>query len=328
MQENHFYKNRKLPVGNLYFKHWLTHAYFPRIHSFADTTVNSKIVTAAYNEEFNAARIYAEQKFDRKALEKFKHAESKYKNVNKYADPGVVVRGLSLWDKKCQLCRHSKGQLYEFHRHALSILRCSCVKLLRAMPRQKIFTEIFTEEKRMRQKNEQQRNKEIIKNNIENIIHRCTEALAGMCTNKEKIVYKAVHTILTRINIDDVNPNDPMASGVLDLTMLGDTYMKELPEDVLELLTVSNLLKEVELPPRAQELLDEFEKTYKDLGTDFCLSDMDGIGYPVGIEDRQLKKNMGMIWGVLEGLRNIWTCTPRLDESDYIYSENALVVEA
>ncbi|CAG8486500.1 2360_t:CDS:2 [Paraglomus occultum] len=80
--------------------------------------------------------------------------------------------------------------------------------------------------------------------------------------------------------------------------------MEKLPKHVLELLTVSNL-KEVELPPQAQELLDKFEKTYEDLGTDFSLSDMDGIGYPVGIEDPQLKKNMGMIWSVLEGLQKV-----------------------
>ncbi|CAG8649596.1 2301_t:CDS:2 [Paraglomus brasilianum] len=148
----------------------------------------------------------------------------------------------------------------------------------------------------------------------------------GKCTEEEKKVYNAVCTILEEIDIDGVNPTDPLASGVLDLTKLGDTYMNLLPADVVELLTVSNFLKEVDLPPAAQKMLDEFEETYKHLGTDFSLSDMDGIGYPAGIKDRQLKRNMGMMWSVLEGFRNIWTCTPRLDETNY--SENALVVEA
>ena len=122
------------------------------------------------------------------------------------------------------------------------------------------------------------------------------------CTEEEEKVYEAVCTILEQIDIDGVEATDPLASGVLDLTKFGDTYMDQLPEDVLELLTVSNFLKEVDLPLGAQELLDQFVESYKHLGTDFSLSDMDGISYPRGIKDPQLKKNMGMIWSILDGL--------------------------
>lgn len=115
-------------------------------------------------------------------------------------------------------------------------------------------------------------------------------------------MYEAVHTLLEEINIGRIKPTDPLASGVLDLTMFGDTYMDQLPKDVLELLSVSDFLKEVDLPQMAQDLLNEFVASYEHLEPDFGLSDMDGISFPAGIKDPQLRKDMGMIWGVLDGL--------------------------
>ena len=90
---------------------------------------------------------------------------------------------------------------------------------------------------------------------------------------------------------------------MLDLTELGDSHMSKLPEDVVELLTENNSLKEVNLPKKARTLLDEFVKSYEQLrGTDFRLTDMDGISYPAGIQNPQLRADMGMIWSVLNGL--------------------------
>ncbi|CAG8632490.1 6569_t:CDS:2 [Paraglomus brasilianum] len=102
--------------------------------------------------------------------------------------------------------------------------------------------------------------------------------------------------------------------------------MGQLKEDVVKLLTASVFVKEVNLLNEAQQLLDEFVDSYKHLGTKFHLSDMDGISFPVGIKNPQLKADMGMLWSVLNGLRYIWTCTPKLDEISY--SENAFVIEA
>ena len=122
------------------------------------------------------------------------------------------------------------------------------------------------------------------------------------CSRKDRIVYKAVWTLLTQVDITEIRPNDPLASGVLDLTKLGDSHMGQLKEDVVKLLTASVFVKEVNLPNEAQQLLDEFVDSYKHLGTKFRLSDMDGISFPVGIKNPQLKADMGMLWSVLNGL--------------------------
>lgn len=82
IEENYFWKNRKSEAV-LFFKYWLKHEYFPRILSFTDTTVNSKIAATAYEKEFKAARKYAKMKHNRRAMKNFKLVKSKYKNVNK-----------------------------------------------------------------------------------------------------------------------------------------------------------------------------------------------------------------------------------------------------
>ncbi|CAG8618608.1 4107_t:CDS:2 [Paraglomus occultum] len=72
------------------------------------------------------------------------------------------------------------------------------------------------------------------------------------------------------------------------------------------------LFKEVELPPPAQKLLDEFEETHKDLGTDFSPSDMDGIDmeYRTIVGIMGLSKNLrtlALYSECLERFSKIWT---------------------
>ncbi|CAG8514244.1 11365_t:CDS:2 [Paraglomus occultum] len=323
IENNHFYKNRNEVQARSFFKYWLEHTYLPRKRSFADTNVTVASATVAYKNESEAAAKYYEENKMQYAGEKLRKVLHKFRTVNKYASPGVVVRGLSLWNKECRL-----------HRHNGLVVRVlsSCAW----HPEKDIFTEIYQKVKRERAASEKNENTRLIKENIEKIIERCIEMeKSSSCSERDKAAYIAVRTILKEIvekvnkNKYKIHPTDPLASGVIDLTNFGDSHMSQLPADVVELLKENDSLisGEVDLPQKIRKLLTKFVNTYEHLmGTEFRLRDMDGISYPRGIQDPQYRADAGTVFGVLNGLRDIWTCTPNLEDPSY--SENAFVVEA
>ncbi|CAG8470646.1 2922_t:CDS:2 [Paraglomus brasilianum] len=147
-----------------------------------------------------------------------------------YADPGVVVRGLSLWDKKCRLCRHQR-------------ISCTVPSSCAWHPEESIYFQILKKE---RSDNEQEQNKLLIKENVDDIISRCKWKLLAakrieLCIKQRECFWK-----------NTIHPTDPLASGVLDLTKLGDSHMDQLQEDVVKSLTASIFVKEVNLPNKAE----------------------------------------------------------------------------
>ncbi|CAG8632474.1 6568_t:CDS:2 [Paraglomus brasilianum] len=123
IEDNHFVLNCNENEAKLYFKYWLEYVYLAKISSFTGTNVTAKTATAAYLTELSAAMD--ECAGNKRHSAKLTHVQKKFGTIKKVLVYGTKNAGSV----------DIKGLVVRFHRHALGILRCFCIKLLRAMPR-------------------------------------------------------------------------------------------------------------------------------------------------------------------------------------------------
>ncbi|CAG8686311.1 10245_t:CDS:2, partial [Ambispora gerdemannii] len=113
-----------------------------------------------------------------------------------------------------------------------------------------------------------------------------------------------------------IEPEAPIASGVVDLTGSGDTFANLLSLETRQFLTRHSFHNN-EIPEQIGIMTNEFVSTYNDLSSDFDPVLMRPISFPQGEMTLETRRILMTVFDLLEGLRHIWSCRPLLTEDDY-----------
>ncbi|CAG8684291.1 17276_t:CDS:2, partial [Funneliformis caledonium] len=222
-----------------------------------------------------------------------------------------------------------KGCRQEIHRsgvisHArFGTSYASCTSSL-SEQRRTFYKEVWTREKEKRQFLEQERNVNIIRENVEFILGKCRTKIKNGCSDSIMIAYTEVVHHLERLDLSSIRPEVPIASGVIDLSGSKDLFTN-LSLRTKQILTHHTFHNEG-IPEQINMMIDDFVRTYKDLGPDFDPVFMRPFAFPQGEIPVESKRILMTVFDLLEGLRRIWSCRPLLTEDEY--SENAYVIHA
>ncbi|CAG8614570.1 19853_t:CDS:2, partial [Racocetra fulgida] len=136
--------------------------------------------------------------------------------------------------------------------------------------RQRAFSEAYKEEKRQREEYEKQQNQGIIRKNIAEIVDNCVEV---------EEVLNEVRECLEQLDLSSINPDDPIASGILDVAEGVDGVADELSIETKEVLNEAGLT-EPEFSKTMDAMLDEFINGYSLFGSDFDPALANPITFP------------------------------------------------
>ncbi|KAF0345191.1 hypothetical protein F8M41_015895 [Gigaspora margarita] len=165
---------------------------------------------------------------------------------------------------------------------------------------QKIYKDTWGVEKGKYQSEEQEQNLTIIQNNMNFI-------MSGY------------------VNLGTIEPEIPIASGVIDITRSEDIFTKLLTLKTNQILLRYSFYNN-EFSNQIGAKLNEFVSSYSELRTDFDLALMRPISFPQREMTLGTRCILMMTFDLLEGLHRIWSCRPLLTEEDY--SENFYVIHA
>ncbi|CAG8676243.1 4904_t:CDS:2, partial [Scutellospora calospora] len=147
----------------------------------------------------------------------------------------------------------------------------------------------------------------------------------GECSKESLSVYAELFNILQHLDLGTIEPEIPIASGVIDLTGNEDIFTKLLSLETKQILSRYSF-RNNEFPNQIGAMLDEFVSSYSELRTDFDSALMRPISFPHGEMLLKTRRILMTTFDLLEGLRRIWSCRPLLTEEDY--SENSYVIHA
>ncbi|KAF0484552.1 hypothetical protein F8M41_022967 [Gigaspora margarita] len=153
----------------------------------------------------------------------------------------------------------------------------------------------------------------------------CNAKIHGECSEESLSVYTELFNILQRLDLGTIEPEIPIASGVIDLTGNEDIFTKLLTLETKQILS-RHSFRNNEFPNQIGAMLDEFVSSYSELRSDFDPALMRPISFPHGEMTLGTRRILMTTFDLLEGLRRIWSCRPSLIEEDY--SENSYVIHA
>ncbi|RIB22681.1 hypothetical protein C2G38_2243170 [Gigaspora rosea] len=174
-----------------------------------------------------------------------------------------------------------------------------------------------------RQLKEQEQNLTLIRNNINFIMGGYNAKIHGKCSEKSLGVYTELFNILQCLDLETIEPEIPIASGVIDLTENENIFTKLLTLET-KLILSRHSFHNNEFPNQIGAILDEFVSLYSKLRTDFNPALMRPISFPYREMTLRTRCILITTFDLLEGLRRIWSCRPSLTEKDY--SENSYVI--
>nr|CAG8644463.1 6625_t:CDS:2 [Entrophospora candida] len=184
--------------------------------------------------------------------------------------------------------------------------------------RRTFYKEVWTKEKEKRQTLEQERNVNIIQENIEFILGRCRAKIENGCSDTIMLAYTEVIRHLERLDLASIRPEAPLASGVIDLSGSEDPFTNLLSSRTKQIL-MHHTFHNDDFPGEINMMMDDFVSTYRDLGPDFDPVFMGPIAFPHGEMTVETRRILMTVFDLLEGL-------PLLTEDEY--SENAYVIHA
>ncbi|CAG8569673.1 2473_t:CDS:2 [Dentiscutata heterogama] len=176
-----------------------------------------------------------------------------------------------------------------------------------------------------RQAMEQERNVNIIQENIEFILNGCRVKLRNSCSEATMVAYTEIVRHLERLDLATIKPEVPLASGIIDLSGNEDPFVNLLSSRSKQIL-MHHEFGNNEFPGEIKFMVDDFVDTYKDLRPDFDPVLMRPIAFPRGEMSIESRRILMTVFDLLEGLRHIWSLRPLLTEDDY--SENSYVIHA
>ncbi|PKY57579.1 hypothetical protein RhiirA4_478737 [Rhizophagus irregularis] len=190
---------------------------------------------------------------------------------------------------------------------------------------QKFYKEVLEKEKRKRQTAEQERNVNIIQENIKFILNKCRNKIQSSYSTTTVNAYTEIVQHLERLELSSINAENPIASGVIDLSDSGDLFTDLLSLETKQTLTNHTFHDDI-FPEQINMMINDFENIYKDLPPNFDPSLMRPIVFPTEEIPIETRRTLMTTFDLLEGLRYIWSCRPALTEDEY--SENAYVIHA
>ncbi|KAF0433741.1 hypothetical protein F8M41_004994 [Gigaspora margarita] len=180
-------------------------------------------------------------------------------------------------------------------------------------------------EKGKRQSEEQEQNLTLIRNNINFIMGGCNAKIHGECSEESLSVYTELFNILQCLDLETIEPEIPIASGVINLTGNEDIFTKLLTLKMKQILSRHSFCNN-EFSNQIGAMLDEFVSSYSELRTDFDPALMRPISFPYREMILGTRCILITTFDLLEGLRRIWSCRLSLIEEDY--SKNSYVIHA
>ncbi|CAG8804374.1 9871_t:CDS:2, partial [Gigaspora margarita] len=190
---------------------------------------------------------------------------------------------------------------------------------------QKFYKEAWTGEKEKRQAMEQERNVNIIQENIEFILSGCRVKLGNSCSEATMVACTKIVCHLERLDPATIKPEVPLASGIIDLSGNEDQFVNLLSSRSKQIL-MHHEFSNNEFPGEIKFIVDDFVDMYKDLRPDFDPVLMRPIAFPRGEMSIESRRILMTVFDLLEGLRHIWSLRPLLTEDDY--SKNSYVIHA
>ncbi|CAG8791920.1 5489_t:CDS:2, partial [Gigaspora rosea] len=178
----------------------------------------------------------------------------------------------------------------------------------------------WTGEKEKRQAMEQERNVNIIRENIEFILSGCRVKLGNSCSEATMVAYTEIVCHLERLDPAMIKPEVPLASGIIDLSGNEDPFVNLLSSRSKQIL-MHHEFGNNEFPGEIKFMVDDFVDTYKDLRPDFDPVLMRPIAFPRGEMSIESRRILMAVFDLLEGFLR-----PLLMEDDY--SENSYVIHA
>ncbi|CAG8814629.1 7665_t:CDS:2, partial [Gigaspora margarita] len=130
--------------------------------------------------------------------------------------------------------------------------------------------------------------------------------------------YTELFNILQHLDLGTIEPEIPIASGVIDLTENKDIFTKLLTLETKQILSKYSFCNN-EFPNQIGAMLDEFVSSYSELRTDFDLALMRPISFLYEEMTLRTRRILMTTFDLLEEL-------PSLTEEDY--SENSYVIHA
>ncbi|CAG8530490.1 6073_t:CDS:10 [Funneliformis mosseae] len=214
-----------------------------------------------------------------------------------------------------------ESQYYQEFQNAITIY--DSVRAIPRVPHRCLWEQRRTFYKE-RQFLEQERNINIIQENVEFILGKCRTKIKNSCLDSIMIAYTEVIHHLQQLDLLSIRPEVPIASGVIDLSGSKDLFTNLLLR-IKQILTHYTFHNE-RIPEQINIMIDDFIKTYKDLRPDFDLVFIRPIAFPQEEIPVESKRILMTVFDLLEELCRIWSCRPLLTEDEY--SENAYVIHA
>ncbi|CAG8742619.1 6922_t:CDS:2, partial [Racocetra fulgida] len=116
-------------------------------------------------------------------------------------------------------------------------------------------------------------------------------------------VYTELFNILQHLDLGTIEPEMPIASGVIDLTGNEDIFTKLLTLKTKQILSRHSFHNN-ELPNQIGAMLDEFVSSYSELRTDFDLALMRPISFPQGEMSLATRRILMTTFDLLEGFKS------------------------
>ncbi|CAG8733893.1 10973_t:CDS:2 [Racocetra persica] len=133
---------------------------------------------------------------------------------------------------------------------------------------QKFYKEAWTGEKEKQQAMEQERNINIIQENIEFILSRYRVRLVNSCSEATIVTYTKIVRHLEHLDPATIKPEVPLASGIIDLSRNDDPFVNLLLSRSKEIL-MHHEFGNNEFLGEIKFMVDDFVDMYKDLRPDF-----------------------------------------------------------